>query len=108
MSIFIGGCFLSGKYRFIEAGKKAVADRMLDPKTAEFRNLRAYVDEKNEVLCGEVNGKNLYGAYTGFKYFAANRISLTDKDLWFIYFDSDEKEEHERYMRVSEHCEKAS
>lgn len=104
-SIFIGGCFLSEKYRFIEAGKEAVAARLFDPKAAEFRNLKAYIDKTDEVLCGEVNGKNRYGAYTGFNYFVASRVALSEKDIWFIGIDSEKKEEHETYMRMSKRCE---
>lgn len=41
-----------------------------DPAAAQFRNL--FVSAKSEVytLCGEVNGKNSYGAYIGFRRFA--------------------------------------
>lgn len=107
-TMIFGGCFLSEKYRFIEAGKEAVAARLIDPKSAEFRSLKVYLEDFRGVLCGEVNGKNRYGGYTGFSYFVATRVELTKEDIWFIKLDSNEKEEHETYIRMSEDCEKAS
>ena len=45
--------------------KAAVADSLRDPSSAEFRE----VFEGPTATCGEVNGKNAYGAYAGFKRF---------------------------------------
>lgn len=45
--------------------KGYVADTLKDPASAQFRNLK----RGKEVLCGEVNGKNSYGGYVGFKRF---------------------------------------
>jgi len=40
-----------------------------DPAAAQFRNLK----QNYEALCGEVNGKNKFGAYVGFKRFYSGR-----------------------------------
>ena len=40
-----------------------------DPSAAQFRNLK----QNYEALCGEVNGKNRFGAYVGFKRFYSGR-----------------------------------
>ncbi|WP_208348649.1 hypothetical protein [Pseudaestuariivita rosea] len=39
-----------------------------DPAAAQFRNERVYrMATGGTVVCGEVNGKNSFGAYVGFK-----------------------------------------
>lgn len=52
----------------IEKARTAVADRLKDPDSAEFRNERQVADGG---VCGEVNGKNGFGAYSGFAPFFA-------------------------------------
>lgn len=54
---------------------EAMAEYLFDPKSAQYRNLRS---GRNGAICGEVNGKNKYGAYVGFKDFvlAANGSDL--------------------------------
>lgn len=47
--------------------RKVVAPLLFDVSSAQFRNLRA----NGGFLCGEVNGKNRFGAYVGFRPFAA-------------------------------------
>jgi hypothetical protein len=42
--------------------KRAVAARMKDPDSAKFRNVRSVGD----AICGDVNGRNGFGAYAGF------------------------------------------
>lgn len=46
--------------------KRFVANRMKDPGSVQFRDVRSY---GGGVVCGESNAKNGYGAYTGFKAF---------------------------------------
>jgi len=51
--------------------RTAVAATLKDPGAAQFQNLRTRdgTDKQGQpfkVVCGEVNGKNSYGAYTGF------------------------------------------
>jgi hypothetical protein len=45
-----------------------------DPSSPQFRNvvLRQSKDKVSFYLCGEVNGKNSYGGYIGFRRFVVN------------------------------------
>jgi hypothetical protein len=44
-----------------------------DPDSAKFRNVVVTrLSGGNLMLCGEVNSKNAFGAYTGFKGFIAS------------------------------------
>ena len=54
-----------------EKAKEAIASKLKDPGSAQFRNvkLKLYIDKP--VVCGEVNAKNSYGGYVGFKRFIA-------------------------------------
>lgn len=55
------------EYRKHQA-KKAVANTMSDPDSAQFRGL--FVTTLGRV-CGEANGRNLYGAYVGYRSFVS-------------------------------------
>ncbi|MGI9375177.1 MAG: hypothetical protein ACR2PC_03605 [Tsuneonella suprasediminis] len=45
--------------------KKAVSEHLRDPLSAQFRNLK----ESKTATCGEVNGKNAFGSYSGIREF---------------------------------------
>lgn len=47
------------------AAKTAVASNLRDPGSADFRNMLGSAS----AVCGEVNGKNAFGAFAGFKRF---------------------------------------
>lgn len=50
--------------------KRAVASRLKDPGSAQFRNLKRVEQVAGEAaICGEVNGKNSFGGYSGFEEF---------------------------------------
>lgn len=51
--------------------QSAIIDDMKDPGAAQLRKLVAYdlSEGQGRVLCGEVNGKNSFGAYVGFQPF---------------------------------------
>lgn len=51
--------------QLIERAKKAVLYKLIDPESGRFRNVSALGNE----VCGEVNGKNRLGGYTGFQVF---------------------------------------
>jgi hypothetical protein len=55
---------------FAQAGLKK---RLKDPDSAQFRN--TYLSRKSgtPVTCGEVNSKNSFGGYSGFKLFLGMR-----------------------------------
>lgn len=52
------------------AGRRAVLDELRDPTSAQFRNVRR-LDPINgtTTFCGEVNARNAFGGYSGFKRF---------------------------------------
>jgi hypothetical protein len=54
------------KALIIEVAKKHLTYNFKDPGSAQYRNV-VVTDQKN--VCGEVNGKNAYGAYVGFRRF---------------------------------------
>lgn len=49
----------------IEGAQKAAAAELRDPSSAQFRNVRT----TGYFVCGEINGKNGFGAYAGFVRF---------------------------------------
>ena len=59
----------------IEKGKKAIADTLKDPASAQFRNVRLVQYLDGAVICGEINGKNSYGGYVGFRDFVGGTNS---------------------------------
>lgn len=58
----------------------ALAYGLKDPSSAQFRNIRA-VDvtlengTKERRVCGELNGKNSFGAYVGFEMFGGKMVN---------------------------------
>lgn len=56
-----------------EKAKRAVTELLIDPVSAQFRNVHTL----GESVCGEVNGKNKMGAYVGFVRFV---VSTSDYD----------------------------
>ena len=52
--------------------RKAMANQMKDPESAEFRDWHAFQSQKGLLVCGEVNAKNSYGGYVGFTHFVAH------------------------------------
>jgi len=49
--------------------KRIVIDSLKDPNSAEFKDLRHL---EGKALCGQINAKNSYGGYVGFKAFVAD------------------------------------
>jgi hypothetical protein len=75
-----------------DAAHQAVARAMRDPASAQFGELLvAFEDKKhNQVdVCGQVNGRNGFGGYTGMQYFHVALMDLhsnrkgSDGHLWF-------------------------
>lgn len=56
---------------FAAKAKQALTKDLKDPDSAKFRNTYVYRDGdgKKLALCGEINAKNSYGAYVGFRKF---------------------------------------
>lgn len=61
----------------IEHAKRAVADSLKDPGSAQFKNVRLAPFGTGKVVCGEVNAKNSYGGYVGYTRFVASTDSST-------------------------------
>lgn len=56
----------------ISSAQEAVKYDLKDPYSAHFRNVRIVSFANGKVICGEVNAKNVYGAYVGFTRFVAS------------------------------------
>jgi hypothetical protein len=66
----------------IGEAEAVVRTNALDPDAVQFRNERVSLNAPEgkgvrKVVCGEYNGKNVYGAYTGFKPY---RYDVLDND----------------------------
>ena len=67
LAVSVGGYAIYQKqYERINWAQEAVAAKLLDGKSAQFRNVGKIAETG---VCGEVNGKNRLGAYAGFKRF---------------------------------------
>lgn len=60
--------------RYQRVAREFVTGVLKDPNSAEFRNQRGF--------CGEVNSKNSFGGYVGFKRFiaASKEMVVLEKD----------------------------
>ena len=58
---------------FVRDAKVRVAAKLRDPESAQFREVREIKksETREAAICGEVNAKNGYGGYVGFKKFYA-------------------------------------
>lgn len=62
--------------------------QMLDPDTAQFRNVHeGRKRDRGWIVCGEVNTKNRFGGYTGFRKF-----SMTEKEGDVLFADESSAE----------------
>lgn len=114
VGLLVAGCqWLPGTDQAaVRDGKKAIADSMRDPSSVQFRDVKAVDQEVNAdstmklAVCGEVNGKNLNGAYVGFTRFIADpesgstmldpQLLVTDQEMQSA---SDECEREARRAR---------
>ena len=56
----------------IVAAQRAVRNTLKDPDSAQFKDVFAnYTEAVGLVACGQVNAKNSFGAYTGFRAFVS-------------------------------------
>lgn len=81
--------------------KQAVSQYLADPYTAQYKNIymtEFWQDHKHvgNTFCGQVNAKNLYGAFTGYQwfgYFPQNKTKMlfetsshtSDRDMIRLY-----------------------
>lgn len=59
LSLVLGVVGVNGCSKVEKESKEAVLNTLKDPDSAQFQNIKGY--------CGEVNSKNSYGGYVGFK-----------------------------------------
>ncbi|EOL9019488.1 hypothetical protein ACP6QU_001066 [Cronobacter dublinensis] len=62
---------------FIKIGENLVRDTLKDPDSAKFDSSFHAVGEMDGYVCGRVNAKNSYGAYTG-------------KKPYYVYIDTED------------------
>ena len=72
---------------YVLATKEALTKNFKDPASAQYREMFV-ANPGFLLLCGEVNAKNSYGAYVGFKRFYATHDGLfraveTERDVKF-------------------------
>lgn len=74
LALLVAGCDQK-----ISAAKESVRSKLFDPDSAQFRNVRIV----DGTVCGEVNGKNRYGAYVGFTpfYYVPDWSVIADDDF---------------------------
>lgn len=70
----------------IALGKQEISYTMHDPESAQFRELKFRDIKEKEgavsgIVCGEVNAKNLMGAYVGYKHFFVV-LEMTPKGMF--------------------------
>lgn len=58
----------------LEEIRGGVAEELRDPSSVQIRDVRIAEDPDGRFYCGEVNGKNAYGAYAGFTEFSSGNI----------------------------------
>lgn len=55
-----------------QKAQRLAAAQLIDPGSAQFRNVQTISGPAGERVCGEINGKNRMGAYAGFTRFIVN------------------------------------
>lgn len=84
---------------FITKNKTALTSDFKDPSSAQWRGIVVSgnpINERGWFLCGEVNAKNSYGAYIGFRRFFASDVSGT----FSILKDDDNIVFNSRWLRL--------
>lgn len=80
LGVVLTGCTPSA----VDKAKAAVAEKLRDPDSAKFRNVVSGTNSEGlDAVCGEVNGKNTFGAYSGYERF------MTNTDAKFVYLESE-------------------
>lgn len=70
-----------GYSAFAAKTKALVTANFKDPEGSRFRNLAVYRDNEGKLaLCGEVNMKNGYGAFVGYRPFYASATNVTFRE----------------------------
>ena len=80
-SVLLVGC-VKPENEVIWKSERAVKRQLKDPDSAKFKKSYLVLDERKEHfitghVCGEVNAKNAFGGYTGFKRFITS-VSISE------------------------------
>ena len=73
-----------------DASLDAAKNQMKDPGSVQFRNVRLVSHPNGKLICGEINAKNTYGGYVGFRLFAASPLGATTLVTGGRYVEVDE------------------
>ncbi|QDH70866.1 hypothetical protein [Marilutibacter alkalisoli] len=74
---------------FVARAQESVKRELKDPSSAQFRDVARYRNDGRDVLCGEVNAKNSYGGYVGFRSFlVVDDVAILRQDDVAGPFDS--------------------
>lgn len=65
---------------FVKVAKQNVVSNFRDPVSVQYRNVFISKTGETALLCGEINGKNVYGGYVGFRAF----VGMLDKDTTVV------------------------
>lgn len=80
------------QFLWVENGKEAAAAKLKDSSSARFQNVffkKSSLEGKTiPVVCGEINGKNSYGGYSGFQRFvsAGQTMTILQSDMEYNEF----------------------
>ena len=94
--LLVSSLTLSGCDNAQKAGTNYVAQQMRDPDSAKFRDVQTVTDPVApyvQNICGFVNGKNLFGAYTGEKRFVVRVLTGPQKSTftpWVFVVEGDD------------------
>lgn len=67
-----------------EVALRAAFKDLKDPASAQFRHIRYKADKGAWTMCGEVNAKNSYGAFTGFQKFQGVASNPGGKTAYWV------------------------
>ena len=83
--IIVSTLILSGCDNAQKAGTNYLAQQMRDPDSAKFRDVQTVTDSADpyvQNICGFVNGKNLFGAYSGEQRFVVKVFTGPQKSTF--------------------------
>jgi len=74
LGLVLSGCGVLEHQQDQQRAKEALQAQLRDPKSAQFRSLRisTVITPEGSLIksvCGEINGKNSFGGYVGFRPF---------------------------------------
>lgn len=65
---------------FIAKAKATASAQMKDPESAKFRSLIVHHASQISYVCGEINAKNSFGGYVGYRRFLTDGADMTVMD----------------------------